>query len=733
MVVAPFAQDISREEADSLMKAMKVSKTNSDRMDILFKLSQFHMFKPGENAADLDSAKDYLEKATVLNTKIKSADADGFLLLLRSFLTREKAQMKEARTIADSALAVLKKGENKYYLGKAYRALSDYYDYNKPNEVNEKIRLVELACQAFQESGNIESHASALTFLADLYQLNNERPKALEKLDTVLLLYKSINYERLQNVYILYSNIYNRDGYYKQSLHYGLLALKNATVLGDTTMTLCQINNHVGLTLFQLKEMDKAIIYFLEAIRIARKYNDNSTVQLLMMNAVDTYIGAKRYDEALDFIKSIPEKFLEPRDVRGHFLTPFAYLAVYNKLKRFDKAQVYAVRIVQLMKMHKASPRLLTNLYTALITFFIDSGNYNSAGSYMPRLDSATRVLGDDIVRERINYSLRFRLDTALGHYKSAVANLLAFQKLNDSIFNKNSNKQITELEIQYESEKQKSEISILNQKNQLQKSNIDRQKLIKNFTLGGIALLVIILGLLYRQYLHKQKSSKVITQKNEQLENLVTEKDWLVKEIHHRVKNNFHTVASLLEIQSSYLKNKAALSAVKESQHRIYSMSIIHQKLYQSENLSTIHMPEYIYELVEYLRESYGIRDSIGFSLNIEKIELNHASAITLGLILNEAITNSIKYAFGGTDDKKITISLSHISEEHILLNIADNGRGLPVDFNSKIGASMGMELLQGLTDDLGGSFSIKTNNGTSIRVIFSYKHIVASQGIKV
>ncbi len=173
------------------------------------------------------------------------------------------------------------------------------------------------------------------------------------------------------------------------------------------------------------------------------------------------------------------------------------------------------------------------------------------------------------------------------------------------------------------------------------------------------------------QQALHIQQQQ--IRQKNEHLSELLTEKEWLLKEIHHRVKNNFHIVASLLEVQSSYLKNKEALSAIKESQHRIHSMSIIHQKLYQSETLSTIHMPEYIYELVEYLRESYAIRENIGFSLQIENIELNHASAITLGLILNEAITNAIKYAFAKTKDGKISISLTHISESQVLLSIAD------------------------------------------------------------
>lgn len=220
------------------------------------------------------------------------------------------------------------------------------------------------------------------------------------------------------------------------------------------------------------------------------------------------------------------------------------------------------------------------------------------------------------------------------------------------------------------------------------------------------------------------------INQKNKSLEDLVRDKDfllmekeWLLKEIHHRVKNNFHIVSSLLEIQSSYLKNKAAISAIKDSQHRINSMSIIHQKLYQSDSLSTVHMPEYIYELVEYLKESYSIRDEIAFDLQIENIELSHPFVITLGLILNEAITNSIKYAFHDTTEGKICISLCHIPDSQILLTVQDNGPGLPKDFQKHLGNSMGMELLQGLTDDIGGSLSIENSNGTCIKILFKHK----------
>ena len=283
-------------------------------------------------------------------------------------------------------------------------------------------------------------------------------------------------------------------------------------------------------------------------------------------------------------------------------------------------------------------------------------------------------------------------------------------------------------MSIQYETATKDKNIELLEQKNTVQQATLRHSDLIKNVTLAGIFVMLVVTGLVYKLYRNKQRTNKEINEKNTALEQLVKDKDWLVKEIHHRVKNNFHIVASLLEIQSSYLRNKEAVSAIQESQHRIHSMSIIHQKLYQSDTLSTIHMPEYIYELVEYLRESYSIRENIGFSLQIENIELNHASAITLGLILNEAITNALKYAFTKTEDAKISISLGHLSNSQILLSIADNGCGLPDDFDTKTGASMGMDLLQGLTDDLGGSLSIETNEGTRIKIIFDYKPIAAA-----
>lgn len=718
------SQGVSKEEADSLLKSLPAIKSDLYRMDIFLKVAEYYIFKAGEEKADFDKAEEYMGKASILNAKLKSEDADAFQVLLRSQIAKESRQTKVAKEMAEKAVAKLSNGKNKFYLGTAYFCLSEYYSWGNIDESAEKRRLVDLAAQSFEQTKNLEQLAYCLKLGADLYALNDEREKALDKLNRCLQIYEALKYTALQGVYVLYSNIYYTEGNYKQALNYGLMALKNAQAGGDSSMSLCQINNYIGITLVRLKEDEKAIAYYQDALKVARRYNDNDAVLQIMANTVQAYIELKKPNEALSFMRTLPKKTLEPGLEESYIYVPLSYLIIYDELKKYSAVQIYADQILQIIKVHKPSDKMLHNFYSLLIGFYIESRQYASANMYIASIDSLSEKIRDPN-QTREDYYLKFRLDTAQGHYKSATDNLLQYQSLNDSLFNETTTKQIKQLEVEYETEKNKNEITVLNQKNQLQQNHIDREKLVKNFTLGGIALMCIIMGLLYRQYRLKQKSNGVIVHKNEQLQHFLTEKEWLVKEIHHRVKNNFHIVASLLEIQSSYLKNKEALSAIKESQHRIHSMSIIHQKLYQSDTLSTIHMPEYIYELVEYLRESYAIREKVGFSLQIENIELNHASAITLGLILNEAITNSIKYAFATTKDGKISISLSHISDSQLLLSIVDNGRGLPTDFESKIGASMGMELLQGLTDDLGGSLSIETNGGTRIKVIFNYKPV--------
>jgi two-component sensor histidine kinase len=146
--------------------------------------------------------------------------------------------------------------------------------------------------------------------------------------------------------------------------------------------------------------------------------------------------------------------------------------------------------------------------------------------------------------------------------------------------------------------------------------------------------------------------------------DHLLCQQERLLKEIHHRVKNNLQVVMSLLNSQADALQDKAALSAIQESQHRVQAMALIHQKLYQSEGVARIPMHDYIEEVVAYLHESYCLDQLVRFQLEVEPIELDVTQAVPLGLIINEVITNAFKYAFPGGLPGTVCLSLRRLEE---------------------------------------------------------------------
>jgi two-component sensor histidine kinase len=176
----------------------------------------------------------------------------------------------------------------------------------------------------------------------------------------------------------------------------------------------------------------------------------------------------------------------------------------------------------------------------------------------------------------------------------------------------------------------------------------------------------------------------------------------------------------SLLYTQSAYLQNTDARDAIRDSQNRVQAISIIHQKLYSKSNVATIVMADYITDLVRYLYTCYDCgHRKIRFKENLDQVNLDISQAVPMGLILNEAITNSIKYAFDKTGGE-ILINAKLSAPETIALLISDNGKGLPSNFDLTETSSLGMEMMKALSKQLGGTFEIKNGPGVNVLVIF-------------
>ncbi|MCX9012702.1 MAG: response regulator [Candidatus Methanoperedens sp.] len=210
-----------------------------------------------------------------------------------------------------------------------------------------------------------------------------------------------------------------------------------------------------------------------------------------------------------------------------------------------------------------------------------------------------------------------------------------------------------------------------------------------------------------------------------DQIRQSLKEKEVLLREIHHRVKNNMQIISSLLRLQSEYIREEKYLDMFKDCQNRIISMSLVHEKLYHSRDLAKIDFKYYITDMVNGLFRSYGFgKDRIKLELNVEDVPLNIDSAIPCGLIINELITNSLKHAFPGGRSGEIKIVLRKTDGNTLELLASDNGVGIPEDIDIKKTESLGLHLVTLLVNrQLEGEINLDRSKGTEFQIKFRNK----------
>jgi two-component sensor histidine kinase/HAMP domain-containing protein len=198
-------------------------------------------------------------------------------------------------------------------------------------------------------------------------------------------------------------------------------------------------------------------------------------------------------------------------------------------------------------------------------------------------------------------------------------------------------------------------------------------------------------------------------------------EKEVLLKEIHHRVKNNLQIVSSLFFFQSKQISDPKMLDLFRDGQNRVKSMALIHEKLYQSGDLANIDFKEYIKKLANFLLQSYGVNQSkIKFKNNVHDVHLGVDTAVPCGLIINELVSNSLKHGLKDSDSGEIRIDMGYNENNKLILKISDNGSGIPKDFNLEKSESLGLRLVHNLTTQLNGEIKFFNNNGTMIKLVF-------------
>lgn len=302
----------------------------------------------------------------------------------------------------------------------------------------------------------------------------------------------------------------------------------------------------------------------------------------------------------------------------------------------------------------------------------------------------------------------------ALGNFEKTLLYYREQQELKNQLVGLEKDRNLVDALTRYETEKKEKEILLL----QRDKALASR----KYWILGSGALLLFIvatgIGILLW---YRSRSYKRLTEKNRVISKMLEEKEFLIKEIHHRVKNNLQVISSLLQLQSRYVEEPTALAALNDGESRVRSMSIIHHHLYSKENLSQVNVAQYIDSLCDSLLDSYNYKkQDIQILRDIQPLALDVAVMIPLGLIINELITNAFKYAFEGRQQGHIWVTLRE-EDLHLLVIVKDDGVGMPTESTR---SGFGTRLINTFLRKLEGQAETIVNGGTEVRLtVQAYK----------
>ncbi|MBK6606927.1 MAG: sensor histidine kinase [Leptospiraceae bacterium] len=207
--------------------------------------------------------------------------------------------------------------------------------------------------------------------------------------------------------------------------------------------------------------------------------------------------------------------------------------------------------------------------------------------------------------------------------------------------------------------------------------------------------------------------------QAEEKIKSLLVEKEIILKEVHHRIKNNMNTICSLLLLQSQSITNATAITALEEAANRVNSMALLYDKLYKSSDYREVSVKDYLTVLIDEILENFPNSSSIKVEKRIENFELNTKRLQPLAIIVNELITNIMKYAFKGRESGLITVTAKLLANNPYI-SIEDNGNGLPESISFSNSTGFGLMLVRGLTEQLNGKIKIERQNGTKIILEF-------------
>jgi len=699
--------------------ALLAAATGKSHLQLLALLGAYYTFQPNSYYRCRDSAEYYLNAAIRESKQLKQPETgrQALALLVKLYAVGNDAR---ADTLCTQLINQCRHDGDKATEARvlAYRSK---YTPPLPTTIKRKLNDAQQAADIYQKLGDAEDRINALVDLGYLQIIMGQLQEAYSNHLLALKLAEDIHYPYTHYITQALVTITTFQGKFGEPLRYSYQTIRTSEATRDSLAWSYFYTNVANMSVLEGRVQEGAKWAQKSVTRFAAQHNP-SVYRIL--NQVQLYICENESPKAaMNYVKEIARQVGYPTTASDQFAYHQTFSNCCMETGLLDEAEMHINRMNELETQAEKfrGPMRRTEITIQYGFLYLKRKQYRKARAFFEKKFSLPDGLAKSLAPHLTVYVALIEIDSILGDHTAELAHYRQYTKLMDSSFKISRTRQAEELQVVYQMYEKENQITSLTQQAKLEKANSEKSELLRNFSMGGIAAALIIAGLLYRQSRLRKKSNQEISRKNGQLEQLVADKEWLLKEIHHRVKNNLQIIISLLDSQSEYINNDAALAAIEDNMRRVHAMALIHQKLYLTDDVSSIDMPEYINELVLYARDSFDSGSRITFEQEVEPIDLDVSQAIPLGLIVNESIVNAIKYAFPDGRKGVVHIQLYQNETGELVLKTSDNGIGLPEAINIKTHPSLGLNLMQGLTRQLNGSFTIENNNGLHLTVRFA------------
>ena len=557
----------------------------------------------------------------------------------------------------------------------------------------------------FEQADSIIQAASVYTRLGNIKQAEGDIDSALyfanlAKRQIPNTTNKMLARAVYNDLAVIMSNI----GKIDSSMYYQIKLLKASE--GASPMILSSVYNNLASYSEQLGNHDDERTYLYKSLEYAKDLN-MTKAKILVKIAVFHTVN-RDYDKAIEFgnqgIEIIEDHNKEHLRLEAYVVLATAYLKKGNINKA--KQLLQKIRHVE----NEKNLEQLFKYYNLKLAIAMEEHDNIQIDHLLVKTEKIAERIGFLSPLVKV-YNQAIKRYEELNEYNKANLYFHKLQVVLDSINRKDARLTANNLEKKYLSKQKQLKINLLNQENTIKSNAIEKQK--TTIWVGGLVLLLISLFsfFMYRLY------QKVVSQKA-QLNKALKEKEVLLREIHHRVKNNLQLISSLLTLQGRSIEDEMAIKAINDGRSRVRSMALIHQDLYNKENLTEISVKDYIQKLSQELLRTYSIDNKkISLKMDIEDIDLDVDIMVPLGLIINELVTNSLKYAFVNRDDGEIKITLNKKGKS-INVSLSDNGIGY--DLSKTNSSSFGSVLIEALSSQLEATLSIDAENGTKTDIRF-------------